>query len=159
MKRLLFGLAVFILGALTGAALTGISIGSQVDALYIENRALQDNLQVAEKELQQLRENSKTTHKRVISKITTRVAFSEECDYSEYERSTIELTVEKKVREWLKIISGQEVETINYQLVPRIVDNREMEVDGNKIQLKVNLVVIAENVVVYLEIIPIKDKV
>jgi hypothetical protein len=159
MKRLFFCLAVFILGVLTGAALTGVSIGNQVDALYIENRALQDNLQVAERELQQLRENSKTSHKRVISKITTRVAFSEACDYSEYERSTIELTVEKKVREWLKIISGQEVETINYQLVPRIVDNREMEVDGNKIQLKVNLVVIAENAVVFLEIVPLEDRV
>jgi len=39
------------------------------------------------------------------------------------------------------------------------VDNREMEVDGNKIQLKVNLVVIAENAVVFLEIVPLEDRV
>lgn len=159
MKHLIFWLVVYVLGVITGAAITGVSIGDQVDALYIENQALQDNLQVVEKELEQLRESKQTKHKRIISKITTRISFNEKCDYSDYEISTIELTVEKRVREWLKIISGQEVETVNYQLVPRIVDNREIEVEGKKMRLKVNLVVISENVIVYMEIIPIKNKV
>ncbi|MBF7083065.1 hypothetical protein IT084_08755 [Desulfallas sp. Bu1-1] len=152
MKRLLFGMSVFILGMIAGSAVTGVTIGRQIDTLYIENRSLKDKLAVNEKELAQLRKKNRE-HKRLVTKISTRVYFPEDCDLSEYERSTIELTVEKKVREWLKVISGQEVETINYLLVPTIVDNREIEVEGMKIRLKVNLVVISENVVVYLEVI------
>lgn len=158
-KRLLYGLAVFLLGLITGAALTGVFIGKQIDDLYIKNRSLADNLAVTEKELEQLRQASEALHTNVVTKISTRISFAEECDYSEYEKSTIELTVEKKVREWLKTISGQELDTINYLLVPRIVDNREMEVEGKKIRLKVLLVVLSEHVIVYLEIIPIQNMV
>ncbi len=158
-KRLLFGITVLGLGMIIGAALTGVFVGKQIDDLYIENRSLADNLAVTEKELKQLRQASEEMHTRVVTKISACINFNEECDYSEYERSAIELTVEKKVREWLQIISGQKLDTINYLLVPRIVDNREVEVEGNKIHLKVILVVLSENVIVYLEIKPIKNMV
>ncbi|WP_347490925.1 hypothetical protein [Desulfoscipio sp. XC116] len=158
-KCILFRVTVFLLGMITGAALTGIFIGKQIDDLSIKNRSLADGLAVAEKELEQLRQANETIHARVVTKISAHISFAEECDYSEYEQSTIELTVEKKVREWLKIISGQELETINYLLVPRIVDNRELEVEGKKIRLKVLLVVLSEHVIVYLEIIPIQNMV
>ncbi len=154
-NRLIFGAAVLGLGMIIGASLTGVFIGKQVDDLYIKNRYLADNLAVAEKELEQLRQVSEKMHARVITKISTSIRFNEECDYSEYERSTIELAVEKKVREWLQVISGQDVKTINYLLVPRIVDNREIEVEGKEIRLKVLLVVLSEHVIVYLEIIPL----
>lgn len=131
-KRLLFGLTVFLLGMIVGAALTGVFIGKQIDDLYIKNQSLADSLAVTERELEQLRQASEAMHTRMVTKISTRINFTDECDYSEYERSTIELTVEKKVREWLQVISGQELETINYLLVPRIVDNREIEVEGKK---------------------------
>jgi len=158
-KRFLFSVTVLGLGMIIGAALTGVFVGKQIDDLYIENRSLADNLAVTEKELEQLRKASEEMHTRVVTKISALVSFTEECDYSDYERSTIELTVEKKVREWLQIISGQELETINYLLVPRIVDNREVEVEGNNIRLKVMLVVLSENVIVYLEVEPIKNMV
>jgi len=148
-----------MLGALMGAALTGVLIGNQVDALYIENRSLRDNLLVAEKEIKQLQERNQTVHKRVITNISTFVNFAEECDYSEFEKSTIQLAVEKNVREWLDAISGQDVDNVNYLLVPRIVDNREIEIEGKKMRLVVNLVVISERVSIYLEIIPKKNKV
>lgn len=156
MKRLMFGMSVFILGVIAGSAMTGISIGRQIDSLYIQNRSLKDKLAVSEKELVQLREKI-LEPKRLVTKISTKVYFSGDCDFSEYEKSIIELTVEKEVREWLGIISGQEIDTINYLLVPTIVDNREIEVEGMRIRLKVNLVVISENVVVYLEVIPLGD--
>lgn len=156
-NRLIFGAAVLGLGIIIGAALTGVFIGKQIDDLYIENRYLADNLEVTKKELEQLRQVSEEMHARVITKISTSIRFDEGCDYTEYERSTIELTVEKKVREWLQAISGQEVKSINYLLVPRIVDNREIEVEGKEIRLKVLLVVLSEHVIVYLEIIPLQN--
>ncbi len=156
MKRLIFWTAIFIIGALIGAALTGVLIGNQVDALYLENRSLQDNLLVVTKQIQQLQKTTQSVQKRVISNISTYVSFAEKSDYTEFEKSTIELTVEKNVRGWLDVISGQDVDEVNYQLVPGIIDNREMEIDGKKIRLIVNLVVISETVIIYLEVKPLK---
>ncbi|WP_027363744.1 coiled-coil domain-containing 149 family protein [Desulfotruncus alcoholivorax] len=158
MKRVFFFAAVFSLGIILGSALSGILVGKQIDALYIENRSLKEKISVSEKEIKELRENNNAKYRRIITKISTKISFADKCKYTDYEKSTIELNVEKKVREWLKVITGQEVENVNYLLVPGIIDNREIEVEGNKIGIKVELVVIAEDVVVYLEIIPIKNQ-
>ncbi|SFG48019.1 hypothetical protein SAMN05660649_01778 [Desulfotomaculum arcticum] len=156
MKRVLFFTAVFSLGILLGATLSGVLVGIQIDALYIENRSLREKISVNEKEIKELKENN-ASYRRIITKVSTKVSFDDKCKYTDYEKSTIELTVDKKVREWLKVITGQEVESVNYQLVPGIIDNREIEVEGNKIRVKITMVVIAENVLVYLEVIPIKN--
>ncbi|MDD4803209.1 MAG: hypothetical protein PHF24_09775 [Syntrophomonas sp.] len=156
MKRVIFWMTIFIIGALIGAALTSVLIGNQVDALYIENTSLQDNLLVADKQIQQLQKATQSLKKRVISNIITYVSFAEESDYTEFEKSTIELSVEKNVREWLGIISGQAVDEVNCQLVPGIIDGREMEIAGQKLRLEVKLVVISETVSIYLEVKPLK---
>lgn len=155
MKRLLFGAAVFILGVIVGASVTGVIIGRQIDHLYVKNLSLEDQLASTEKELKQLRNNN-DNHKRLVSKINTLVNFSDDNGLSEYEKGSIELIVEKKINDWLKVIIGQEIEKINYVLVPTIIDNRELEVDGISIRLKVNLVVISEHVFVHVEVITLK---
>jgi len=157
-NRIGFYLAILFLGVVLGASSTSVAIGKQVDSLIIENRSLIEKLSVTEKEIKEIRENNDAKHKRIITKISTQVTFSEKCSLTEYEQSTIELFVEKKVREWLEIINGQEVETVNYSLVPRIIDNREIEVEGDKYLLKVELVVVTENLMVYLEIIPVQKQ-
>lgn len=149
--------AIFVLGIIVGASCTSVFVGDTLDALHMENRLLKQQLTTVENDLKQL-EEKKQTPKRVVTKISTRVNFSEECDLTDYERSTAELKVDKNVREWLQLILGQDLETVNYQLVPRIVDNREVEVDGKKIGLKVELVVISENLMVYIEVLPVKER-
>jgi len=158
MKRLFFWMAIFILGALTGAAFTGVLIGNRIDTLYIENRSLHDNLSVAEKQIKQLQEKHKPVQKRVISNIKTYVNFDEKTNYTEFEKSTIELTVEKNIREWLDVISGQDVDDINYLLIPRIIDEREIEIDNKKMRLVVNMVVISETTSFYVEVKPLENK-
>ncbi|MDD2620605.1 MAG: hypothetical protein PHC92_08065 [Syntrophomonadaceae bacterium] len=154
MRRLLFWTAIFILGVLTGAALTSVLIGNRIDTLYMENRILQDNLLAADKQIKQLQESHRVK-KRVISNITTYVEFAEKNDYTDLEINNIELNVEKHVRELLGIISGQVIDDVNYLLIPNIIENREMEFENRKIRLKVNLVVISETVIVYVKVKPI----
>lgn len=158
MRLLLPKLAIFTLGVIAGSAATGVFIGDRVDALHLENRQLKERLVAAERDLRQL-EEQKQTSRRVVTKISSRVSFAEDCDFTDYEKSTVEMAVEKNVREWLKLVLGQDLETVNYQLVPRIVDNRELEVEGKKIRLQVELVVISETVLVYLEVRPVKEEV
>jgi hypothetical protein len=150
-------MAIFIIGALLGAALTGVIIGNQVDALYMENRALQDNLLEAENQIQQLQKKTQSASKKVVRNIRSYVRFTEKSDYTDFEKNSIELTVEKNVREWLGVVSGQNIDEVNYQLVPGMIHNRELQIDGNKIRLKVNLVVISEIVSIYLEVQPLKQ--
>lgn len=157
MKRLLFWTAIFLLGTLAGAAFTSVLIGDQIDALYIENKILQDNLLSADKQIKQLQESNKVK-KRVISNISTYVEFAEKNDYSDFEKSTLELKVEKNVRQWLDIISGQDIENVNCLLIPHIIENREFDFENKKIRLKVSLVVISETVSVYVKVIPISKK-
>ncbi|MEN6325605.1 MAG: hypothetical protein ABFD18_05290 [Syntrophomonas sp.] len=157
MKRLLFWTAIFILGALTGTALTSVLIGNRIDTLYIENRILQDNLLAANKQIKQLQESYKVK-KRVISNISTHVEFAEKNDLTDFEKNTLELNVEKNVRDWLSIISGKDVNDVNYLLIPHIINNREIEFENRKIRLQVNMVVISETVNVYVRVIPINKK-
>ncbi len=158
MRLLLPKIAIFILGFITGAAVTGVATGYHLDELYMENRLLKNKLVAVEKDLRQLQEQKRKPG-RVVTQINTTVSFPEDCDFTEYEKSAVEMAVEKNVGEWLKLVKGQEIDTINYQLVPRIVDNREIEIEGEKIRLKVYLVVISENLVVYLEVRPVNENV
>jgi hypothetical protein len=152
-------MAIIMLGALLGAAFTGVLIGKQIDDLYIENRSLRDNLLTADKQIKQLQETHQPVKKKVISSISTYVTFAEESAYTDFEKSTIELTVEKNIREWLGVISGQDVDDANHLLVPGIINNREIEIENKRIRLAVNLVVISETVCVYVEVIPLKNKI
>jgi hypothetical protein len=157
MRKKLFWMAIFLLGVLTGASITSVLLGNQIDTLYIENRTLYDKLLVAGKQIEQLQESFKKK-KRVISSISTQVEFVENNDFSDFEKNTIELNIEKNVREWLGILTGQDVEDIDYLLIPLIIDNREIELENKKIRLKVKLVVISETINVYIQAIPINKK-
>lgn len=156
-KHFVFGIAVLLLGMIIGGSLTGVIIGKQIDDLYVQNISLENQLTSAQEELLQLKNNIHS-QKRLVSKINTVVNFPVESTLTEYEKGSIKLVLEKKMGEWLKTILGQEIETINYALVPTIIDNRELEVDGVTIRLKVNLVVISEHILVQLDVITLKQQ-
>lgn len=156
MRRLLFLTAIFMLGVIGGAAFTSVLIGKQIDALYMENKTFQDDLLAADKQIRQLRESNQVK-KRVISNISTHIEF-EKNNYTDFEKKTIELKVEKNVREWLDVISGQDVNKVDCLLIPHIVDNREMVVDKRKMRLKVNMVAVSETVKVYIKVMPVNSQ-
>lgn len=157
MKRLLARVAIFILGIITGASIANAIAGETLDTLHMENRMLKQQLTTVENDLQQL-EEKKQTPQRVITKISISVDFPAESDLTDYEKNAAVLKVEQNVREWLKPVLGQDLETVDYQLIPRIVDHREIEVDGKKLSLKVEMVVISENLTVYTKLLPVKEQ-
>ena len=150
MKQFLFWAAVFVLGVLAGASLSTVMIGSQIDALHIENMSLRDNLNTLEKQIQQLQEKPQ---KRIVSKIDTYVEFADDNDFNDIEESVLKLTVEKSIREWLKPILGQNVAEVNYLLIPGII-NREIEMDKNMVLIMVKMIVVSETVSIYVVVQP-----
>jgi len=157
MKRLLYFSAVFVLGALLGAAFTSLLIGHRVDELFLENRYLHDDLSVADKQIKKLQQSNKPLKSRVISKIKTNVEFDPKAEYTDFEKNNIKLDVERNVRVWLETLLGQNPDTMDCSLVPPIVDNRVLEADNHKLRLKVKLVVVSETIKVYLIVLPIQD--
>ncbi len=149
MKRLIFWASLVLLGILLGAASTAVLVGAQLDDLHMQNLSLQANLAAMDAQVQQLQQTPK---KRVISRINTKVNFVEANDWDGFTKSTIELSVEKHIREWLVGLNGQAVTEANYLLIPQIVDNREIEVDKQKVRLVVKMVVISETVTVYVDV-------
>lgn len=150
MRQLIFWVVVFILGMLAGASLCTVMIGSQIDALHIENMSLRDNLQSLEKQINQLQEKPQ---KRIVSKIDTYVEFADKSDFNDIEESVIKLAVEKSTREWLKPILGQNVAEVNYLLIPGII-NREIEIDKKVVLLTAKMIVVSETVGIYVVVQP-----
>ena len=145
--------AIFTLGILLGSSLTSVLIGRQIDALYIENRSFRENMAAAEQQIKKLQEKQ-PDKKRVISNINTYVSFSSATDYTDTEQRIIELIVGDHIREKLEVLAGQNIDDVNYLLVPRIIDQREIDFENQKLRLVVNLVIISETVSVYVEVTP-----
>lgn len=150
--RVLQVAAAMLLGLLIGGAVVSSLMGIEIDRLHLANEALQEQLYSTENELVQVKESVAAHQRRAVTGIQPRISFAEEKNQlTSYEQSSAQLMLEKKVKEWLDVLRGQEIEGINYELVPKIVDNREVQINGHKCVLEVKLVVIKEKVEVFLE--------
>ncbi|MEW6423716.1 MAG: hypothetical protein AB1523_03070 [Bacillota bacterium] len=146
--------ATFLIGLLVGGAGVNSLVGKQVDHLSLVNGTLREELAVKEKELEQVKENLKSRQKQVISALDVHVSLAAGKQASGYDQKKVQLFVENKVREWLQPVLGQEISALNHLLIPRVIDLRQVELDGVKYTLKVKLVVVGQRTIIYLEAAP-----
>ncbi|MDO7789145.1 hypothetical protein [Desulforamulus aquiferis] len=156
--RIFARLALVVLGILLGAAGTNIIIGKQVDHLTLANVTLQDQLEDLEEELDKLKENPVKERKHIITSVETFLILTSKQGITDYDEIRVALEASEKVEEWLKPLIGQEVEGLDTLWIPSIVDNREIEANGNKYLLKTYLVVINEKITVYVKATLIKGE-
>lgn len=149
MKGLYKGLAFLILGILLGAAITNILIGKQVDRLNLVNLALQDQLEDIQEELEKAKDIPDKKGKHIVTSIETYLLLTSRQGLTDYDELRVTLEASEKVEEWLKPLIGQNVEGLDTLWIPSIVDNREIETNGNKYLLRTYLVVINEKITVY----------
>jgi len=149
--------AVFLIGALTGGAGINALIGEQIDRLSLVNVSLREQLSTTERELQQVEENLKTRQTQVIGILKVHVLLpANREEASKYLQEKVQLSVENKVREWLQPVLGQDFTTMNHLLIPQVIDKRQVEIDKRTYTLKVKLVVVSYQTVIYLEAVPEK---
>lgn len=151
-------LSVFILGFLLGASLTNAHIGSQVDNLSIANQTLQQELMDMQLKIQQQKEKSTAANKLTINSIETFLIIESTDELTDHDKMSLELECNKKVKEMLQTLIGQEISNIDSLLIPQIIDNREIEANGNKYKIKTNLIVLNKNTLVYLKASQIKTE-
>ncbi|MEW6064955.1 MAG: hypothetical protein ACOY3U_08095 [Bacillota bacterium] len=159
MKAGLFrGIAFLLLGIILGAAGTNALIGQQVDHLTLVNITLQDQLEDAQNELEKLKESSKKKKKQTITAIETYLILTSREGLTEYDELRVKLEAAEKVKNWLSPLLGQDVAGLDTLWIPSIVDNREIEANGNKYRLRTHLVIINEKLTVYLKATLVKGE-
>lgn len=145
------GISILVLGFILGAALTNAYIGFQLDNLSLANRSLQQELADTRLKMQQLKEASEIRNKHSIETVETFLILDSMENLTDYDKMAVEFEAGKKVKEWLTPIVGQDVTGLNSLLIPRIVDNREVEANENKYLLKTYLVVVNKKTDVYVK--------
>lgn len=152
------GIAFLLLGILLGSSGINVLIGKQVDHLKLQNITLQDQLSDALSELQRLKESNKKKKMQIITGIETYLILASREGLTDYDELKVKAEANDKVKKWLAPLIGQEVAGLDILWIPNIIDNREIEANGNKYRLKSHLVVINEKVTVYLKAAKIKSE-
>lgn len=145
------GISILILGVILGAVITNLHIGSQLDRLALDNRKMKDELTETRRMMRKLKEASETRKKHVISEVDTFMLIDSWEGLTDYDKLTAEYEANKKIKDWLKPIIGQDVAGLDILLIPGIVDNREIEANGNRYRLRTYLVVVNEKTTVYIK--------
>jgi hypothetical protein len=142
--------AVLVAGMLLGGVFLTIIIGRQIDKLQYTNDLLSRQLELCQDDLNHLKQSMGARDKEIVTGIETNIAVTGE-NMTALEENNVLPVLDQQVREWLEPVKGQEVKKLNHLLVPQIIDNRTVEYEGAVYRLKVKLVVIDANIVIYLE--------
>ncbi|MFZ5645084.1 MAG: hypothetical protein ACOY46_16005 [Bacillota bacterium] len=156
MKKILKSVSLLIIGIIIGSVGSNLYIGRHIDYLTLTNKTLQDSLADAERELQNIKEADKK-RKYVISGFDIFLMMDKQEEITDYDELTVEFEVNKKVKEWLNPLIGQRVEDLDTLLIPRIIDNREIAVNGNMYRLRTYIVVVNQKTSVYIKSTRIKS--
>ncbi len=151
-------LSFLIIGILIGAGSANMIIGDQVDYLTMANKNLQDQLAEREFQLQKLNDASKQKKAHIITSVETYLSADSMEGLTEYDQLSVQLEANKKIKEWLSPLVGQDVNSIDSLLIPRIVDDRVIETGGNKYRLKAHLVIINQKISLYIKAIMLKNE-
>ena len=139
--------SLFILGLIIGSSLTVFSIGSQIDQLSIENESLKHKLTTYESEIEELNESLKK-RKYVVTSIEPIISFANQ-DLTSYDRESYSLEIAKVIKEYLSSLKGKEIEDIDYTIVPQVLENRIINVEGQNFVLDVTTIIFSQKVIVY----------
>ena len=146
-------LACFILGFILGACLTNLLLARQQEQLYLSKSALEQHLASAREEIARLKENLAAESYQAIVSIEPVITINGE-KISSVEARAATQEISRKVQELLAPLIGQEVRRLNPALIPLMLDNRTVKVDGREFTLKVTLLLVSESVIVHVEAQP-----
>ncbi|MBC7341577.1 MAG: hypothetical protein H5U02_03880 [Clostridia bacterium] len=146
-------IAMLILGAIIGMAVTAIRVGGQVDVLWIENSRLLDELRSRTERLRLLEAQiSKQCYLRVTS-VEPHVSLKRA--FNSAEAQSICLAVERQIAEILSPLLGKEVKSLDPTLVMQILDQRRVQVNKQNYELLIKTLILSERLVVYVEAKPL----
>lgn len=151
--RFTFILSLFLVGFLSGGVAMNLLLGHQIDVLFLANQQLQTELRQAQEQLEEVKANLAHRQEQVVTGVKAYVTIAEGAS-SIYEEGSWRLALAREVEKILAPLKGQKVAELDYGLIPRLCEGRLVEVQGEIFSLKVNLVVVQQNVIVYVTAMP-----
>lgn len=150
------GISLLMLGIILGSLITNIYIGSQLDHLSLANSELRDELADVRHNFQKLKEATETKKKNTIESVEIFLLMTSREGLTDYDEISVEHEAKRKVKEWLNPVIGQDMAGLDGLLIPGIVDNREIEANGNKYLLRTYLIVVNRKTCVYIKAARVK---
>ena len=125
-------------------------LARQQEQLYLNRADLEQRLTTAREEIAQLKESLAQESYQVIVSIEPVITFKGDKPSSVETRAATQ-DISRKVQEFLAPLKGQEVRRLNPALIPAMVDNRTVKVNGREFTLRVTLLLVSESVIVHVE--------
>lgn len=139
------GLAIFVLGLFVGAVLTALTVGRQLDAAYLERKALQNKVIELQDTIQRLEDSLADQQSQSIRIEQVKVSLVDPPD------PFIALDLEDEALRLLADLVGKDVGSIDLRLVHNLVNERIVEVEGKRYKLLVRGIQLYRQVEVLLE--------
>jgi regulator of replication initiation timing len=149
-NHLLRYFSLLLLGAIISSSLTVFLIGSQIDQLSLENENLKDKLSTCESENIELQDSLKQ-RKLVVTSIEPVINFVTN-DLTTFDKENYSLKISKVIKEFLSPLIGKEIEKIDHSLVPEVVENRIINIDGRNFKINVKTVIFTQKVTIILNV-------
>ncbi|MDN5347748.1 MAG: hypothetical protein PWP65_1312 [Clostridia bacterium] len=152
-SRLIFlrYLAIFVLGALSGATAINALTAHHLEELILANDNLRQQLQNTAEELVKVKENLAQPSYQVVTAIEAHITFVEGDKLPAVEQQSAALILTREAQKILAPLKGQEVKKLNPILIPAMIDGRLIPVNGRQFRLKADLVLISEKLIIYLQ--------
>ena len=138
--------AGLITGILIGSILASALISYRIDTFYERIAALENTISEKDAKLESL-EKSINSKKYVLKEIEVILLFNEN-DIDDLEIMHIEKTVKEKYN----ILLGNEIKSIDPDIITLIIDKRILRMNGKEIQLHVNKLMLSEILKLWIEI-------
>ncbi len=152
MKRIIVQIvSAFIIGAIIGASAMNLYISREFEELTVNNHMLQEELESTKSDLEEARNHlKKQQQNKIITDIEANVEIDQDLsDIPSFEAASIQLAGKKRIKELLQPLIEQEIKTINYNLIPPIIDGREFSTDGKRYILNVDMIIITDELQIF----------
>ncbi|MBM7854073.1 putative RNase H-like nuclease (RuvC/YqgF family) [Desulfohalotomaculum tongense] len=153
MNRLMIRLlAAVLMGIILGSSGMNLYISRQFEELTAKNRTLEEELKTARNDVEELRKRlEKQEQRKEITDIkpNVRLEAEEKDNLPSFEAISVKLNGQKKIKQLLLPLKGQEIKNVDYSLIPRVIDGREFESEGRRYVLKVDIIIITNELHVY----------
>lgn len=140
-------MALVILGVIIGAAAMNTYLSHRMDELFINHERLRVELYETEERLKKTETQWEDHQALVIQEIDIQFTRGDRDQY-------LEVKLQEAVSRLTQDLIGEEVETVPYALIRHLIDERIVEVEGQRYRLHADTIIVAPKITYVLDYAP-----
>ncbi|MCR1933358.1 hypothetical protein ACQX0N_01745 [Clostridium tepidum] len=141
-----------ILGGLIGIVFFSLFISYRIENYHRKITYLNNIIEDQQVRLEGL-ENKLSKKKLIVKKIEVEIRFKDK----ELEDELVSIKLEKHIKEKFNNLIGKELGKLDSDILIQVIDNRIMNIENKQYKIKVEKIIIAQNIRFYIEVEEIKS--